>query len=69
MIDSILNIIEPAQLAFPEPVEASIIAPYLFVSAAMFAIGTTRSARGSSSSASSTPTPSRSPTPWSPTAW
>ena len=39
MIESMLQIIQPAQLAFPEPVEASVIAPYLFVSAAMFVIG------------------------------
>lgn len=28
-----------AQLAYPEPMSASVLAPYLFVSAAMFAIG------------------------------
>lgn len=39
MIDSLIQIIGPAQLAFPEPVQTSVVAPYLFVSAAMFAIG------------------------------
>ena len=39
MIDSLIQILGPAQLAFPEPVQTSVIAPYLFVSAAMFAIG------------------------------
>jgi len=39
MIESLFQIIEPAQLAFPEEMGGSVLAPYLFVSTAMFAIG------------------------------
>lgn len=39
MIDTVLYSIAPAQMAFPEPIATSVIAPYLFVSTAMFAIG------------------------------